>query len=176
MKKIYVLKSAPWMEHRNQLTNRGRQQCLALQQKCPKFDIIISSRFLRGKRTAELITKMKPKLDGRAGWALGYHWWRKSPYKMISKMKGIYSGVSLVSSFREPNFKAGVKMIELIEETMEKLPLNGKALIISRNRCMLGAEAILKREKLVPTSRIYHPLEGFVIDENFKKFKKVKAP
>jgi hypothetical protein len=163
MKEVYVLERANSNEEG--LTNKGKQECLALKYRVPKFDIVISSKESANVITAKTITGKTPTLDSRAGGVKTLSWWKKSNNK--STLPSKYGGVNVLEKYRKPAKEVGEKLIDLIHSILKKLPDDGKALIISHNRTMIAAEAILHKEKMVSIANTFHELQGFMIDEEF---------
>ena len=171
MKEVYILEHASASEE--SLTNQGKQECLALKQRVPQFNIVISSREEANQVTAKTITGKKPIIDSRAGDLKTLNWGekKKSEAPTIS-LPGQYGGVQHTDLYRKPSQEAGEKLIALVKEVIKKLPKDGKALIISHNRNMIAAEAIIHKERLVAQDHTFHGLQGYMIDEelNFHSF------
>ncbi|MFH1276696.1 MAG: hypothetical protein ABIH82_06310 [Candidatus Woesearchaeota archaeon] len=169
MKEVFVLEHADWNEHNNKLTDVGLQECHALKYRMPKFDIIMSSKADKNKITAYEITEKKPKVDSRAGESRSYSWWEEEPQDQKSSLlRGMYGGVTQPAMYRTPVKKAGEQLLELVKDLLKKLPEDGNALIVSHNRNMIAAEAILKKQRMVAYGHTFHSLQGFIIDENLK--------
>lgn len=169
MKEVYVLEHADWNEEKEKLTETGKQECYALRYRIPKFDIVISSKSEKTKKTAESITEKKPKVDPRAGESRNFGWWEeeaKDPKGSL--LRGMFGGVSQPDLYRVPVIKAGEQLLDLIKEVLKKMPKDGKGLIISHNRNLIAAEAILKKERMVSYGHTFHSLQGFIIDEKMK--------
>lgn len=167
MKEVYILEHAS--AHEESLTNQGKQECLALKQRVPQFNIVISSREEANQVTAKTITGKKPIVDSRAGGLKTLNWWEKKAAKPPTIfLPGQYGGVQHTELYRKPSQEAGEKLIELVKEILKKLPKDGKALIISHNRNMIAAEAIIHKERLVAQDHTFHGLQGFMIDEQFE--------
>jgi len=165
MRVVYVLEHASWDDEKNDVTNGGLQECLALKQRIPQFDLIICSRAYRSKRTAELVTGKKPHVDGRAGGLDVYGWWGDQEQKQ-PLLPGQYADHTGLPIHHLPAKKDGKQLMELIHDLLDQLPRNGKALIISHNRNMIAAEAIMNKEKFVTDDKVFGELQGFVIDDN----------
>jgi len=62
----------------------------------------------------------------------------------------------------------GESLAELVRETLQKLPENGSALIISHDGVMVAAERILRSLPLNKAEKTYKPLQGFEVSENLQ--------
>ena len=174
MKKIYVLEHANWNFGKNRLTNKSYQECIGFRGRFDPFNIIISSREKRNRETARLLTQKDPEVDARAGTVKKLKIFVKGRSGQQSQYQARGSGGQVFSHyiFRRPHRKAGEQLLSLIKETMDKLPEDGTALIVSHNQNMISASKILQNERYIREGERYHALEGFTVDENmsFRKF------
>jgi len=164
MKQIYVLRHANWNLEKDDLTKEGKQKCADMRDKLPAFDFVISSSFQRNIQTTTLLGK-EPEVDKRAG-VLNL---TDEQNKHITQLRkthnlGVVGAIFDTPELIDPVKKAGELLIQLIKETISKLPPNGKALIISHDGTMISAEMLLQKNFTKPI-KTYDELEGYIVDE-----------
>lgn len=169
MKKIYVIRHADKNKETGQLTEEGRKRASLLKEKLGELDIIITSNRPRVIDTAKLLTGKEPTLDERAGFVYS----SKEQNEKLSQLAKLHPLNHAGVIFDSPEFKEladtiGDNLISLIKETLSKLPEDGKALIVSQDGVMTAAEMILENKPYQKLESSFLPLQGFVIDENFK--------
>lgn len=169
MKQIYVIRHGDSSQNHSGLTNRSKQSCFSLKYRLPTFNLIISSRDPSCKLTAKMLTEKSPKIDKRAG---------------ISKKSRIQGRFKLTHRHFSPrggagqlytipyiislNEKAGSNLFKLIEDTLNKLPENGKALIISHNQNMVATVNFLQGKTTAKIGNQFNEMEGFSVNQNLK--------
>lgn len=169
MRQVWVLRHANRNIGEDTLTEEGRKKCVDLKERIVSFDIIISSPFDRTKETARLLTGVESSVDERAG-TLTLTKEQNDKITVLRKEHplGVAGAIFSIPELIESVKEAGQHLSDLIRETIQKLPMNGKALIISHDGTMVSAEKILKKESFATLEKTYNELEGFVIDENLK--------
>mgnify|MGYP001619559525 FL=1 len=85
---------------------------------------------------------------------------------------GVAGAIFSLPELHEPVMEAGKRLLSLITETLQALPENGKALIVSHDGTMVAAEKIIKKELFSSLEKTYRELEGFTVDEklNLEEF------
>ncbi len=166
MKQVHIRRHAP-KHAAGHLTEEGKQLAKEFQKKLETYDLIISSNKPRAVETAELLTGIKPIIDTRAG---------TPPFTLEQEQKlhelgedhefGIAGVILDNPEFRAMIKPQGEKLVQLIQETLEKLPKNGKALIISHDGVMVTAEKLLKNQPLDKAEKTFEPLQGFKVYED----------
>jgi len=166
MKQVHVRRHAP-KHATGGLTEEGKRLAQEFKKQLGTYDLIISSDKPRAIETAELLTGLKPLVDKRAG---------TPPFTLEQETKlhelgqNHQHGIAGVL-FENPEYRVmigiqGKKLAELINETLEKLPENGRALIISHDGVMVSAERILKNKMLDKAEKTFKPLMGFKVYED----------
>lgn len=166
MKQVYVIRHADKNKETNQLTDEGRKRAEILKEKIGPFTMVITSDRERTKETASLLTGEEPYLDSRAGF---FYFSKEQEEEVRSLAKSnpySYAGVI----FSDKKYQAlavalGENLLELIQETLEKLPKDGKALIVSQDGVMIAGEKLLLKKSFDKLERYFLPLQGFVVDE-----------
>ncbi|MBI2665155.1 hypothetical protein HYX12_00870 [Candidatus Woesearchaeota archaeon] len=168
MKEVYILERANWDEVEDKLSERGEEECFNLRQRIPLFQIVVSSPAHQNIATGKAITGKKPIIDERAGYRKTVTWLGEKTNETGAAMQGLFRGVTQTPFYRMPNKEAGTNLINLIKEVLKKLPKDGKAIIISHNRNMIAAEAMLNKKIMVRTDHKFHELRGFMVNEKMK--------
>ena len=168
MKKVHVRRHAP-KHATGDLTEEGRKLALELRKELKKFDIIISSDKPRAIETAQLLTGLVPEIDKRAGTPKFTPEQEHELHELGEKHQFGIAGVILDTPHYRVMVKAqGESLAELVRETLQKLPENGSALIISHDGVMVAAERILRSLPLNKAEKTYKPLQGFEVSENLQ--------
>lgn len=166
MKQVMVIRHAP-KNINGPLTDAGKVIAVKLKGELKDFDVVISSDVPRAYETAELLLEYKPSLDQRAripDFTLGEE---KELFLLGQKHPaGIAGAIFDNSEYLARTKRQSKRLVELIKETLHKLPENGKAIIFSHDATMVAAEKMLKGQPLVKAERNYQPLSGFSVNEN----------
>lgn len=168
MKQVHIRRHAP-KHAEGYLTEEGKKLASELKITLVKFDLVISSDKPRAVETAVLLTGKNPTIDKRAG---------TPPFTLDQEKElhilgqnhpfGIAGVIFDTLNYRDIIIAQGKKLAELIKETLEKLPENGVALIISHDGVMVTAERILKNLSLDKADKTFKPLRGFRVLEDGK--------
>lgn len=149
------------------LTEEGKKQAQVIKKSVPLFDLIISSDKPRAIETAKLLTGKEPIVDARAGTPPFSPEIMKELHMLGQKHEFGIAGVIFDNPQKREMIQIqGQKLAELIHETLQDLPENGQALIISHDGVMVAVEKILKHEQFNKAGKTFHPLQGFQINEN----------
>lgn len=166
MKQVHIRRHAPKHAAGN-LTEEGKKLAKEYQKHPENYDLIISSNKPRAVETAELLTGLKPIVDTRAGTPPFTPEQEHTLHELGEKHAFGIAGVILDNpQFRVMIKPQGEKLVQLIKETLNKLPANGKALIISHDGVMVTAEKILKNKPLNKAEKTFNPLQGFKVHED----------
>lgn len=169
MKQVYVLRHADKNKETNQLTNEGRKRADSLRKKLGRFNIVITSDRDRTKETAFLLSGQQPLLDSRTGFSYFSKEQENEIRPLAKKHPRDYAGVIFGDrKYQDLAITLGNNLLEVIKETIAKLPDNGKALIVSQDGVMVAAEKLLSKGSFEELEKYFLPLQGFVVDENLK--------
>lgn len=170
MKEVYVLRHAEWDGKEDALTEQGKSDADEYSTYLPDFDIVSSSPFIRAQQTAEIIGRIKPRIESAASVP-------QSPLEIreqiLERRKthplGI-AGALFEAQEAHPALKlAGQALSQLIQRTLNDLQENQRALIVSHDGTMVAAERILTNIDFAePLTQTYDELEGFTVDENLQ--------
>ncbi len=166
MKQVHIRRHAPKHSTGN-LTEEGKKLAKEFKTKLGKYDLILSSDKPRAIETAILITGLKPIMDKRAGTPPFTPAQEKKLHELGQNHQYGIAGVILDN----PEYRVMIKikgksLVDLIQETLKKLPEDGKALIISHDGVMIAAERLLKNKSLDKAEKTFQPLMGFVVYED----------
>ena len=166
MKQVHIRRHAP-KHSTGDLTDEGKRLAKEFKNKVGKYNLVISSDKPRAIETALLITGIKPIVDKRAGTPPFTPKQEKQLHELGQVHPFGIAGVIL----DDPEYRVMIKVKgeslgNLIQETLEKLPKDGKALIISHDGVMVAAEMLLKNKSLDKAEKTYDPLMGFVVYED----------
>lgn len=166
MKQVHIRRHAP--KHASgDLTDEGKKLAIEFKKQLEKYDLIIASNKPRAIETAQLLTGEKPIVDKRAGTPPFTPEQEHKLHELGENHPFGIAGVILDNpEFRIMIQPQGERLVELIKETLERLPVNGKALIISHDGVMVTAEKILKNKPLDKADKTYEPLQGFRVHED----------
>ena len=165
MKQVHVRRHAP-KHSTGSLTEEGKKLAQELRKKLRKYNLVISSEKPRAIETAKLLTGSKPTIDNRAGTPPFSSEQEKKLHELGQNHQYGIAGVILDNQeFRALVIPKGESLVELIKETINKLPENGSALIISHDGVMVIAETILKNKSLDKAKKTFKPLRGFTVYE-----------
>ena len=168
MKKVHVRRHAP-KHATGDLTEEGKKLALELRKQLKKYDVIIASDKPRAIETAKLLTGLVPKIDNRAGTPRFTFEQEEELHELGEKHKFGIAGVILdTPHYRVMIKEKGESLAELVKETLQKLPENGSALIISHDGVMVAAERVLKNLPIDKAEKTYKPLQGFEVSENLQ--------
>lgn len=165
MKQVHVRRHAP-KHATGSLTEEGKKLAQELKKQLNLFELVISSDKARAVETAILLTGITPILDPRAGTPPFTPQQEKELHeKGKTHMFGIAGVILENPDYRVMIQQKGESLNELIQETLNKLPDNGTALIISHDGVMVAAEQLFKKISLDKAKKTFKPLQGFVIDD-----------
>ena len=166
MKQIHIRRHAP-KHSTGGLTDEGKKLANEFKSKVGKYDLVISSDKPRAIETAILITGIRPIVDKRAGTPPFTPEQEKQLHELGQGHPFGIAGVILDNPEYRVMIKVkGESLGNLIQETLKKLPDDGKALIISHDGVMVTAERLLKNKSLDKAGKTFKPLMGFVVYEN----------
>lgn len=166
---MYVIRHADKNRETGELTEEGRERAKKLKHSFGTFDLVITSDRSRLTETALLLTGTEAQLDERAGFVYSSTE-QKEKVRALAKVHPMnHAGVI----FEKPEYKEfaetiGKNLIALIKETINKLPKDGKALLVSQDGVMVAAEHLLHNKPYAKLETSYLPLEGFIINENLE--------
>ena len=166
MKQVHVRRHAPKHATGN-LTEEGKKLAVQFKKKLGTYDLIISSNKPRAIETAELLTGLKPLIDKRVGTPPFTPEQEQKLHELgVNHPFGIAGVILDNPQYRIMIKPQGESLAQLIKETLEKLPQNGSALIISHDGVMVTAERILKDKQLDKAEKTFKPLMGFKVHED----------
>ena len=148
-----------------QLTDEGRRKAQQLGEQLGDFHTIITTSRLSGRATAEEMTGKQPIIDERAGF-MEITEAQKEDLKSEDHPMGIAGAVFENSEYRELARMSGLLLVVLIKEVLRELPEDEKALIVSHNVPMMGAEQQLQH--LDSIGKGFGFLEGFKVNEQLE--------
>jgi broad specificity phosphatase PhoE len=167
MKQIYVLRHANKNKETGELTDEGREKARELRNVLGLFNLVITSdKQPRLVETARLLTGEEPIIDKRAGIVYS----SEEQHKKLGDLAKIHPLNHAGAMYEFPEFESlaiaiGKDLLSLISETFEKLPENGRALIVAQDAVMVAAEKHINKKPYQKLEKAYKPLEGFIIDE-----------
>jgi broad specificity phosphatase PhoE len=166
MKQVYILRHAQKDGQAGDLTEEGREKARNIRSKLPKFSLVIASGSHRTQGTAKILTSIDQKIDARAG----YFQTSLEQNLIIDKMARQnplgFTGAYLDNEGIRENVKEKAKgLIELINETLNKLKDGQNALIVSHDITMVPAEQIMKHKEVGVNNKSFKYLSGFSVDE-----------
>ena len=168
MKQVHVRRHGP-KNSTGDLTEEGKKLAQSFRKQLGKYDLIISSDKPRAIETAELLTGLKPIIDKRAGIPLFTPEQEKKLDELGQNHQFGTAGVILDNpEYRVMIKPKGESLVQLIKELLDKLPKNGKALIISHDGVMVTAERILKNKTIDKAEKTFKPLKGFKVNNDGK--------
>lgn len=166
MKQVHIRRHAP-KHATGGLTEEGKQFAKQFKSKVSAYDLILSSDKPRAIETALLITETHPIVDTRAGTPPFTPEQEKELHELGQEHSFGIAGVILDNpQFREMIKVKGESLGNLIKEVFQKLPVDGKALIISHDGVMVAAERLLRGKALDKAEKTFKPLAGFVVYED----------
>lgn len=166
MKEIIVIRHGEKIG--DNLTPEGVVACGVLAGKIGAVSLALASDRHRAIRTAELVSGLSVQIDSRASVP-------SFPDSEIDKLTraqdihplgiigAIWEHESLINDARE----AGGKLLNLVEEILDRLSDGERALIVSHDGTMIGLEKLLKKESFDTVDHSFGPLQGISIDEDF---------
>ncbi len=162
MKQVYILRHAQ-KDNLGNLTDEGRKNAKLLQNKLPKFKIIIASQYPRTQETAFLLTGAMPQIDFRAGFFNA----PQQINKLINKealthphgFVGAYLGNTDIAKEIEKNARG---FVNLIHETLNSLGEDERALIVSHEITIVPAGKLFYNTFNIKSFKY---LSGYSIDE-----------
>lgn len=166
MKQVWVVRHGDWVQRTDTLTEEATAKCLSLRSRIGPFSVIIASPFDRAIESARLITGHQPEFDARAGIAQLTSEETNRLLALAADHTFGRAGVLFGTPAFIPKVKmAGQQLVNLISETLEALPEDGKALIVSHDGTLCAAEKVLKQEDFNSLRKTYYELEGFIVSE-----------
>jgi broad specificity phosphatase PhoE len=168
MKEVYVLRHAEWDGKEDTLTAQGKSGADKYSAYLPDFDLIYSSPFVRTQQTAEIISGVKPRIESAASVPQSPPVIREEVLERRKTHPLGIAGALFEAQEAHPALKfAGQALTQLIQQALDELQKDQKALIISHDGTMVAAERILTNIDLAePLTQTYNELEGFIVDEN----------
>lgn len=168
MKQVIVLRHAP-KDSSGHLTKEGQALAQKFQGKLGKLDLIISSDMPRAQHTTTLLTNVTPVTDKRAGIPDFTLAQEQELFELGKKHQNGIAGVIFdTPKYRDLVTVRGETLAALIKETLERLPDEGRGLIVSHDGSMVAAEKILQNKPLIKAEKNYKPLEGFIVNEKLE--------
>ncbi len=170
MRQIYILRHANKNKETGELTEEGRRLARELKDKLGIFNLVITSdKNSRLLETAKLLTGVDPDIDQRAG--LIYD--SDEQHEIIGKLAKTHPFTHAGVIYENPEYKnlaekLGQYTLALFQETFNKLPENGKALIIAQDAVMVAGEKYIKKQPFEKLETNYQPLEGYIINEDLE--------
>lgn len=170
MKTIVVLRHANKDKETGLLTDEGRVRAKQLRTKLGKFHIAITSdKQARLIETAQLLTGDTPFIDKRAG--IVYR--SEEQHKKLGDLAKVNPLHHAGAMYEHAEFKKlasaiGKDFVALLQETFEKLPENGRALIVAQDAVMVSAQRFIHKQPYEKLKKAYLPLDGFVINNDFQ--------
>jgi broad specificity phosphatase PhoE len=170
MKKVFVLRHADKNKATGQLTDEGRKRAILLKDQLGKFNIVITSDRPRTIETAILLSNTQPIIDKRAGFVYSNDEEKEKLSKLAKLHPLNHAGVIFdnLNEWQKLALIIGKNLVELIKETMNKLPKDSQALIISQDGVMIAAEKLLENTGFKKQDKYFNPLEGYIVNENFQ--------
>jgi len=168
MKQIYILRHANKNKETGELTDEGIRRAKSMRQVLGNFDLVITSdKQRRLLDTAELLSGVNPLIDKRAG----ILYVSEDQHKKLGALAKVHplnhaGAMYEFSEFEELASANGSGFVSLIKETFEKLPEDGRALIVAQDAVMVAAERHIGKKVYQKIEKAYKPLEGFIIDES----------
>jgi broad specificity phosphatase PhoE len=167
MKEVIVVRHGHWDSVNDQLTEQGKGRCLEVKPILGSFVIAVSSPFGRTLETAQLLSDVEPRTDERASIPQGPPEYgprimelRKThPY-------GVAGALISIPELREPLYKQGQALLELVKEVLAQLLDDQRGLIVSHDGTMVAMERVLMRATFDEIDHTYGELEGFRVDES----------
>lgn len=167
MKLIYVLRHADKNKKTGKLTDAGRDRAKNLKESLGSFNIVLTSDRPRTIETAVLLTNQNPIIDKRAGFTYNSDEEKNQLHDLALHHPLSHAGVIFddLTTFGNLAQTIGNDFIELLQEIFQKLPENGKALIVSQDGVMAAAQQLLLHKAFEKQEKYFDPLTGFVVDE-----------
>lgn len=167
MKEIVVLRHGE--KSGDDLTLAGAAACKRLAQRIGVFDIALASPRNRAIQTAALVSRLSVTVDEQAS-VPGF------PEVELKKLEdaqrshplGIIGAIWQNPVLVEDARIAGLKLLDLVQDTLVKLHQNERALIVSHDGTMIALEKLLAGESFETVDHSFGPLHGIVIDENMQ--------
>lgn len=170
MKKIFVFRHADKNRETGELTDEGRRRARELKSKLGRFDIVITSdKNSRLLETAKLLTGTTPQLDKRTGVVYNSKEQHERIGALAKKHPMNHAGVIYeFAEYEELAETIGKDFTALIQETLFKLPENGKALIVAQDAVMVAGEKKLNNKPYKKLDASYKPLQGYIVNEKLE--------
>lgn len=166
MKLVQIRRHAP-KAATGELTPQGKDEAEQLKNKLKPFHLVISSDKPRAQETAFLLTGVKPLVDTRAGTPPFTPEQEEELHKLGQTHTFGIAGVIFENPlYRQMIKQKGESLAELIKETINKLPENGSALIISHDGVMVAAYKVLSNGSFEAAEKTIKPLAGYEVNEN----------
>lgn len=163
MKQVYVLRHAQKDDLGN-LTDEGRDHAKLLQNRLPKFKIIITSDAPRTQETAFLLTGSKSQIDIRAGYFNAPQQINEAIHTEALRHPFGFVGAYLDNvDIAEEIVKKAHGFVDLIHETLSSIDEEEKALIVSHEITMVPAAKLFIKESDIKSFKY---LSGYIISEN----------
>jgi hypothetical protein len=134
MKEVVVVRHGHWDTVNDQLTEQGKSRCLDVKPILGSAVIAVSSPFVRTRETAQLLSDVEPRTDERASIPHGppefgpriMELRKTHPY-------GVAGALISIPELREPLYKQGEALLELVKEALAQLLDGQRGLIVSHD-------------------------------------------
>lgn len=170
MKEVYVLRHANWDGKDDTLTAQGEAAAEEYSAHLPKFATVYSSPFIRTQQTAERLSGVKPNIDDAASIP-------QAPAEVRDQILarrathplGIAGALFETKEAHNALRSAGQALSLLIQQALNEIEDDQKALIVSHDGTMIAAERVLTNTDFTePLTHTYSELEGFRVDESLQ--------
>lgn len=170
MKEILVVRHADWDLHNDTLTPEGRARCEEVRPLLGIFAVVLCGPAGRARETAQLLTGKQPQPDERAGIYTSPSQELSAHVAELRKTHpfGVAGAIISIPELRGPLRQQGEAMHDLVAETMQALPPDQRALIVSHDGTMVALEKVLAGEPFDTIDHTYGELQGFRINENLE--------
>jgi broad specificity phosphatase PhoE len=167
MKEVVVVRHGHWDSVNDQLTEQGKRRCLELKPTLGSFAIAISSPFGRTRETAQLLSDVEPRTDERASIPQGApEFGPRIAELRKTHPHGVTGALIAIPELREPLYKQGQALLELVKDARAQLLEDQRALIVSHDGTMVAMEIVLTGATFDEIDHRYGELEGFQVDES----------
>jgi broad specificity phosphatase PhoE len=153
----------------DQLTEQGKRRCLEVKPILGSFVIAVSSPFGRTRQTAQLLSDIEPRTDERASIPQGAPEFGQRIMELRKTHPyGVAGALISIPELREPLFKQGQALLELVKEALAQLLEGQRGLIVSHDGTMVAMEKVLMSATFDEIDHTYGELEGFRVDESMR--------
>jgi broad specificity phosphatase PhoE len=165
MKEVIVLRHGE--KDGDELTAEGVKACRELSKQIGNLHIVIASGRNRAVQTASLVSGKQVHTDVRASVPP----FPDDEMEMLEDIQATHPLGIIAAIWQKPMLvenarQAGLKLLDLVKETMNALGENERALIVSHDGTMIALEKLLKKESFGTVDHSFGPLEGIRVSEN----------